>query len=298
MNEKSTIRFGEQSNHMMPNKYEVKAIAITSFRTATRGIVSCALNHNKSLFFVFWENKPNQPNSPKSTGKYLISIFTLEGYCVTTKKVFKQLAFAEGAGKFTDEMIILSVGNCSLVVLTDFSLKLLHFEYKLLFIEFDEKGNIYTNGHGFNAITVYKPNLKFKRKLIIDHLCASIIESVAIRDDELFILVFKEGINDDQCAIHRFKLSTLEIVESIERVGNSHVRFGSSSFVVDQFRNIYANTSRGVCIWPYIGKSRRILFQNGRTHYGYEPFLITNDSRIIGFQRGGTIHLHQLTFKS
>ena len=278
-----TALFGRSSKRLKTNDDEFTTSLITTFPTVKHEIICLALNHDRNLLLICSVNRGHRSNSHERA----IDIYTLEGYHVTRKIITKGYAGSmRGIARFTDHMIMICDCLFRPTILTDFSHKFPISRHKTVFVEFDEKGNIYTNGKK-NEIAVYSQNLEFKEMLKIDLPSDSIIASLHIRDDTMVVLSCNIG-RIEVHTVSRFVRSTGMLVENFELP--KFCRQSLNKISIDRFSNIIVCTYHGIFIWQKNGSFSRIMFEGKE----YLRILSTNDSQIILITPNGRIHIHRL----
>ena len=268
------------------SKDELKATHIATIPTRIDRC-ACAVNINSNWIIIYQQQGPRA-----QFWKFCLSILTSDGYFVTSIK-FEICNFISEIRtvRFTDDMIIICGKKHGLTIFSTFFKHPLHSQKETFFIEFDEKGNIYTNGYKTNEIVVYAPNWEFRRKFSLNLPNDATIESMLVRNNSLVITAKHESFFNPLFLIHRFDLSTLKPLgysEILERF-----KLTSPVIYIDRCNNILAETRHGICIWMYKGRVWSIKFENG-DNLIHARFMITGDSRIIRVTTNGTIEIHQL----
>ena len=300
MKRSSTV-LGKASKHSKLDGFDfdqITATPIASFKYVIpkyTSLISSALNSERNLILISTLKIIKERVSVWGfvyVETFTFDILTLDGYLVTTVIVVKTKHIRNVIlnVRFTNHLIMLCDQTFAPVVLTDIPSKFSASRNRLHIVEFDEKGDIYTNGEKINEIAVYSQNVEFKRIFTIDLPKSDpIIVSLHIRDDWLVVQSYNLGLNSVY-SVRKFTLSTLELVEDFE-----FERFGkarSNYLCIDLFGNIIVSNLNGIHICKKSGVLSRIKLEGG------EPaarILLTNDSQIILVSLDGTIQVHQLT---
>ena len=287
---------GKSPKQLKPNNHGLKTSPIAIFNTGVPKSLCSALNHYRNLILIYGRKvrATNQRGYWVNVIEFVITIYTIEGYHVTTKTITEGTSFKKASARFTDHMIMICDETFRLKILTDFSPKFPTSQRRISFVEFDEKGDIYTNGEEKNEIAVYSQSLEFKRKFEVDLPNYSKIVSFHIRDETMIIQTYNNSSDSSVYTIHRFVPSSMKLVDclDLDHYGQQML----NSICIDQFRNIIISTYKGIRIWPYKSALiRPIWFEKGKTP---EYILLTEDSQIILVNYRGTIRVHQLDMTS
>ena len=276
------------------NNDESTRSLISTFSMVKHNIVcsASALNNDRNLILIYSSCEYNRWGLNWISGLFgeerAIDIFTLEGYHVTRKLIGKKryTRLMIGNARFTDHMIMICDGLFRTTILTDFSLKFPFSQHKTVFVEFDETGNIYTNGER-NKIAVYSQNLEFKEMFEIDLPNDSIIVSLHIRDDTMVVLSYNT-VHIQFFTVSRFVRSTRKLVNYFELARFSHQH--SNEICIDEFKNIIVSTGNGIRIWQRNGALRRIMFDAKE----FIRILLTDNSQIILIFPNGRVNVYRL----
>ena len=222
---------------------------------------------------------------------YCLTIFTIEGYYVTTKmnKSFIQNANYNSA-LFSDHIIMLNLGYMKLLILNDYATKFQSFPCETNFACFDENGDIYTN-NGRGGITVFSQELMFKRHLFFNLHNRTIIDSFIITGDTINLLTHRtySGYSRSQCVVHIYHLSRMIYSESIEFV--QHSLHGVDNIRIDGFKNIVVNDVTGIVVLPYRGTFQSLQFDDGEI---CNCIHLTEDSQLIRILHHGKVQILQI----
>ena len=288
-----------------PNEDEVDTIFLNTIENTELANCTCsALNQNSSLILLYGLKQIGRDNRHTryypcncDSGHYIesegycLTIFTIEGYYVTTKMHTScKLNVSYDSALFSDHLIILSLKCKKFLAFRDYAVKLQNFPCLTNFAVFDENGDIYTN-QPRGVITVFSQELKFKRHIFLNLPKRVKIDSFIIKGDTMNLLTHQKDYGNfmSQFVVYGYNLSTRRYTEAIEFV--QHSLHGVDDICIDGFRNIIINDITGIVVLPYEGTFLWIQFDGGEK---CSCIHLTEDSQLIRIFHHGKVQILQI----